>query len=431
MSATQIANVLSQVLGGTYFSYAAVAQLLSALGAGREVTDADRRSSDASNTPLAEARLADADISQASSIIADAAARLGFRGDLGELLLRLCPPAGEGDAFVPYLQVLDYIAVIAEVVDHPPAYLYEFHPRGGFAVSLFNDYPTALASAGNPALNNFKAVEAADRAWARSRPKNRSQSFALVSILEGLSQMPHPSRRDLASWLRQWLKHAVVLLNVTPQHQFDVPRISITHIDRLLEWVSTANTGTAGVVEQRAVDALSVLLHPHSDGWRHRGLGDAVNISNVARKKLGDAEFQNAAARTIFAYEPHGGRLYAPYLEGHRKTIERVIRARLEDWRSIAEPTEWHLTVKFVAHTIGPGVSLLTEEDILGLRLTTEVEFFGDFVAHALDQSAEPDILAAFAAHFFQTLNRPQTSQRVRDQVAEKCGAPVIAPESP
>jgi hypothetical protein len=62
---------------------------------------------------------------------------------------------------------------------------------------------------------------------------------------------------------------------------------------------------------------------------------------------------------------------------------------------------------------------------VLGLRLSTEVELFGDFVAHVVEQSTETEILAAFSAHFFGPLNRPQTSQQVRDRVAEECGAPL------
>lgn len=424
MSATQIAHVLSQVLGGTFFPYESVESVMTALGQ-KAALDSDRVSQLSVIDYLAASkRFADASYGEATDIAGAAALRLGFDGDLGAMLRDLCPPALPSRANIPYLQALEFVCFVAAEADHPPQFLYEFAPRGQVANQIFARYSNALAPTGNPILNNFKAVEAADRAWARSRPSMASN--ALVRLLEGLAKLPYGARRDLAAWLRQWLLHTTSLLDPGPREVFDLESVLATHIERLLSWVCSGNTQTAGTAEQRTVDALASLLHPARDGWRGRGFGDAVNISNLSRRKLGDCEFQLTSNNQVVGYEPHGGRLTLPYLEGHLKSARRVIDLRVEEWSTVSDPSRWSVEVQFVAHEIDPMFVGINETTNSGVLVTVGAETFSSFVTRSKLASHPDSITSAVTTYVFAALNRPQTPQRIRDIIAERTGLALI-----
>ena len=103
-------------------------------------------------------------------------------------------------------------------------------------------------------------------------------------------------------------------------------------IQRLLANSAANETQTAGVIEQRIVDALTSSLHTPADGWHPRGLCDAVNASNVSRRKVGDVDYQNNDVKGVIAYEAHGGTLSETYLQGHLQTLPKTLAPRQEEW---------------------------------------------------------------------------------------------------
>jgi hypothetical protein len=425
MSATQVAIMLSQRLGGTYIPWKAIQRLLAAMRLSPQLDESDVIATISMDAQAAEGRLTDADLGEAAERVGAMATRLGFPGDAEELLRRLCPSSDPGETHIPYLQVLDYQCLIVEFFDHPPTYLYEFTPRGQLAVSYFNRFPPSLAPAGNPILNNFKAVDAANYGWARSRPP---QAHALVDFLRSMAAMPFPARHEIARWIRQWIDH-VVLLTDAGVAQFPTDIVTDSLVAKLMEFVSTANTGTYGVVEQRAVDAFTSAIHPTKSGWRSRGIGDAVNAANLPRRKLGDSDFQRPDERVVIAYEPHGGRLSRPYLLAHQKSLARVVEARLEEeWLGIADADEWSATVRFVAHDFDLDTLEPLRDTLWGVRVAVEFMTF-DELARDVQAHAAPDaIREAVERYFLAALNRRQTPQRIRDTVATALGMQLVSP---
>lgn len=424
MSATQIALVLTQLLGGTFFPYDAVATVMNALRVRPAIDEGAARTLLETDIEAARRRFGDASLAEAASIMGDTGRRLGFPSDLEGHLRWLCPPELTSRTFVPYLQALDFICVVAASYDHPPQFLYEFAPRGQLANQIFDRYPLALAPTGNPILNNFKAVEAADRAWSRSRPS--PMSHALVSVLEGLSKMPYLARRDLAAWIRQWLVRVVSLLDNTPLLMLDDATVDDLAVSRLLDWAAVGNTATGGLIEQRVVDGLTTLLHPTSDGWRSRGIGDATTISNLSRRKVGDVEFQHVADRIVVAYEPHGGRLSPAYLDGHLRSVRRVIALRSEEWRGIADLNEWSIEVRFLAHSFAGDLHVSATTEIDGVRVATTVQDLQSFIASARHALPPAQVAEAVRSQVFAALNRREVAQDVRALISDRCGVRLI-----
>ena len=121
------------------------------------------------------------------------------------------------------------------------------------------------------------------------------------------------------------------------------------HRMRFLEKVAKGNTGTYGVIDQRVVDFLSVVLHPGTSGV-FRGLGSSVNETNLAAAKFGDVEYMDVEKRVIFAYEAHGGLLSDAYVDDHIATLKRTIIRRADDLEAIEEAGKWEITVMFIDH---------------------------------------------------------------------------------
>jgi hypothetical protein len=424
MSATQISLVLTQLLGGTFFPYDAVRTVMRVLRVRPEIDPTGASALLEADIEATHRRFGDASLAEAASIMGDTGRRLGFPSDLEGHLRWLCPPELTSRTFVPYLQALDFICVVAESYDHPPQFLYEFAPRGQVANQIFDRYPLALAPTGNPILNNFKAVEAADRAWSRSRPS--PMSHALVSVLEGLSKMPFLARRDLAAWIRQWLVRVVALLDSAPLLLLDETSVGELEVSRLLDWTAAGNTATGGLIEQRVVDALTSAIHSPSDGWRPRGIGDATTVSNLSRKKVGDVEFQNVADRTVIAYEPHGGRLSSAYLDGHLRSVRRVIALRAEEWRGIADLSAWSIEVRFLAHSFTGDLQVPPPAKIEAVGVATTTQDFASFIASAMSTLPPAEVEAAVRSHVFVALNRREVAQEVRLLVSERCGVSLI-----
>ncbi len=352
-----------------------------------------------------ESYFADADMTDASFLVGQAAKNLKFSGDLEAMLNCLI----DGDnTHIPYLQILHYQSLISGLYDHILSVPYEFSPRGNVANWLFDKWKT---STGNPILNNAKAVDSIDRNWANSRKANEyPQANALVDILSGIDGMGFVASQELTSWIRRWLVRYIKLNTTKPVHV--KAKLKVDEIKKILEFIASVPTKTFGILEQRFVDVIASYLYPKSGGWRPRGVGDSINSNNISRRKLGDCDFQLAEKRTIIAFEAHGGTLTDIYYEGHIRTFKRILSLRAEELKGISELNEWKIKIIFVAYDFGMKVPRSFEIN----QIKTEIEFlkFKDLLKQV---KLESEFEKSFKENFIESLNSLRTPQKIRDVV--------------
>ena len=409
MSAAQIARVLNARNPRVGFTWRAVQPILTALQMRPSLDGRQVQTLWAGDEELEQHTFADADVETCAMMVSEVARHLACPEDLSALLLALYTPHGE--TFGPYLQMLYFMCAIAELYDHPPTALYEFAPRGAVAGWVFDRFPPPLTGAGNPFLNNAKAVERLDLGWAASRDTNRAAAQALARILIGMDELSFAARRELASWLRRWVLRLIRLAR--PLEHTLSSTLARGEIGALLGAVGRAETRTTGIIEQRVVDALTSLRHPQEEGWRGRGLRDPVNATNASRRKLGDCDYQNTPARRVVAYEAHAGRLTDVYLRGHIRMLERLMALRLEEWAGIADPAEWRVDIVFVAHALD--AALPYEGETEGVRYTIRFEAFRDLAGPAERIHSPEDLLEAFTRLVISPLNERRTPNYVRE----------------
>lgn len=416
MSAAQIASVLSARDRRVDFSWQAVQDVLGRIGLRRALELAEVQALYVRDSQLEERHFADADFGDAASIVGRVGQSFGFPDDLERLLIRLFPPEPDGPRHGPYLQMLHYQCVIAEFFDHAVTVLYEFAPRGAVAEWLFAQYPGDLSGAGNPFLNNAKSVDRFDAAWARSKDRQGllSPASALFEIVAGLEVMGFAARQELAGWLRRWLLRVIRLTRPLAREVPAHPTAEV--VAALLDAVAAGETRTAGIIEQRLVDAVALTRYIEHQGWRSHGVGDSVNASNVSRRKLGDCEFQNASERKVIAYEAHAGNLSQVYVDGHAQTLRRVLPMRIEEWERIADLEEWEVQIVFVAHSFS---CMPADLQIEGLDVAVQFLEYADFIAEA---PTPAEMTELFATHVNGRLNERRTPQRVRDTYLELTG---------
>lgn len=350
----------------------------------------------------------DADEGVCAEMVATVGAQLGFAGDLLGALNTLLP--NDHAPFGPYLQILHYQCTIAEYYDHALGSIYEFKPRGKATRWLLKKYPPALeVAAENPFLNNAKGVDQLNDAWARSR-KNEEQvrlAHALVAIIAGLDTMGYAAKRELAAWLRRLL---VRRIRLAEEHVVPLPSVlDAGHARTLLQAVSESETHTKGIIEQRIVDAVAAHRHP-APQWIARGLLDSINATNISSRKCGDCDFQDTTAHRVVAYEAHAGKLTDIYLEGHLRSLEAVLKLRVQEWKeNIGSVDDWNLSVAFVAHEI-PSLAPI-RQDIAGVEVTVETIRFEQFLS-GFDTS---DVaLAALNTYVRDPLAESRTPNSVR-----------------
>ncbi len=348
---------------------------------------------------------ADLELEDCAAVIAHKANQLGYPGDLSTALRTLYSAAS--DAHVPYLQMLHLQCSVCEFFDNSPVEAYEFNPRGGTATWVFGQYPDHMVSAGNPVLNNAKAVERLDYNWASSkRGATKPQAFALVEILSGLDTMGFAPRQELAGSIRLWLQRIIRLSD--PDVSAVPDELTPQQAESVLRGLGQEPSVTAGILEQRIVDAIAATNHATEDDWRARGLGDSVNASNTSRKKLGDCDFQDVVHRRAIAYEAHGGTLTAVYLDEHLRTLAKAINSRKAEWEGVAEISEWELELVFVAH--GFDCEPPKPQTIDGVKVSFRFESFEDFLAVEVDET----IYSTIAEHVNSRLNERRTPNSVR-----------------
>lgn len=360
-------------------------------------------------------RFADANLADEIALIARAGADLGFPEPLEEPLRAFVEPEPAGSLLI----VLHFATIIAEYYDHPLSATYELSPRGE-VVRLLKTYHPSYEASENPFLNVAKGVPALDTAWAWGRkPSLRSRTYGLVRLLEGLERMGFAARRELATWLRQWLLRIEGRLS---ERVRQVPGVtSEDQVKRLLDFVMSSNTQTHGIVEQRLVDALTEFTHPRDGGWFARGIGDSVNASNVGRRKLGDCEYEHPRNHRVYAYEAHGGRLASVYVEGHLRSLGAVLASRRDDLAAVAQPDLWELRICFVAHELASLDEVAAHRTIGEFEVAIEFIDYKELVSRAEETTNDGDLYSALIgpinARVIGPLNEPWTPQHVRDRV--------------
>lgn len=411
LSAAQISKVLAGRDRRVEFSRQSVLLLLAPAGAAPALSKERVAAIVGKDAAREVPYFADADNDTAAQLVEALAQQLGCRTSISGPLITLSP-ADHPQAFVPYLQMLHFQCVLAEDFDHALTDIYEFAPRGAAADTLFQKYE-AIAQAQNPFLNNAKSVERLDAAWVRTKKTgSRPGARALATLLEGLEEMGFHARRELAGVLRLWLHRKIRQLTETRTPLPD--RLTPAQIRAVFARISAGNTGTYGILEQRSIDTIARRLHAGGQGWRARGLSDSVHATNVSRRKFGDCDFQNSAARQIVAYESHGGALTETYLREHVRTLGKAIQLRKDELTRIADLDDWNVQIVFVAHGVEarPPAGKIIE----GLRVSFEALTFAQFFQreHAADTPDED-----FHAQYLHVLENQRTPDRVRRRFLE------------
>jgi len=418
MSSSQIARLLSARDSRMEFYWRAVQTFLSGFSISgttalqptlsetqvKDLYDSDRI--------LEEDSFADATPDDAAEQVLEIAQRAGMSDDIHEWLLVL---GGDGrDIFVPYLQILLFICSIAEYYDHAMSYPYEFSPRGNAAVWLFSQFPTTLVEAAdNPILNNAKSVDRIDLGWAESKKSGQiAHARALAKLLLALEDLSYAAKREVAAWLRRWI-HRIMRTRDGATASVTVPFLEDgDDLRSIILTLGTEPTKTSGIVEQRLLDFLSESFHSGTD-WMGRGIGDSVNASNLSRKKLGDVDFQLITEKKVRAFEAHAGMLSSIYLEGHKRTLLKPLRLRMEaEWMRVSDPGDWSVDVTFVAHEAADGIFAHNTDSVDGVNLVFSTRTYIDLMV-AVESRGELS-WERFNRIVVERLNKPYTPQKAR-----------------
>lgn len=372
----------------------------------------------AQDEELSASEFGDADVATVVELLATKSASYGLGAGFRDSLSSLFAPV-HGEPFIPYLQILLYVSVADHFYDHPPEFIYTFKPRGVVANRVFAKFPAQLAPGGNPILNNLKAVDRLTFDWAESREDNRIQAAALVTVVLGLSSLSFPARKQLSGTIRRGIFR---FIEVKTPAEITIPVASgFDQIRTFLENVAAAPTGTRGIIEQRVTDFLGAISHRET-AWRSRGLGDPVNASNTASRKLGDCDFQNATTHRCHAIEAHAGRLTDVYLDEHLRTLRLNLPKRIIEWSGISEISEWSMEVTFIAHEDARSTSAETLP--LEIPCHLKVETFAQASAAILATAADdPDLcIAIFNSLIITPLNAPNTPHYAKKKTLELFG---------
>ncbi|MDN3717431.1 hypothetical protein [Vibrio breoganii] len=337
--------------------------------------------------------------------VTEIASSLGYKKDLSYQLEVLANQNDTPEKYTPYIQILHYQCSILEYYDHLVKDFYEFSPRGQACTRLLDKYPNSIKNASNPFLNNAKSVALVDSSWAASK-KNKEYEGALVlfHILSELDKLGYAARKELAQWLRyfihRFLDLAEPLGNPLPN------QLNENKFNKALEALLQMNSGTKGIIEQRIVDALC--LASYQKDWKSRGIGDAVNTSNLSKKKLGDCDFQKFDSKEVHAYEAHGGNLSQGYLDEHMRTLPKLLKPRLNEWQSFSDVSDWKVTIWFIAHEF----SAIVPDKVNISGVDVEVKFLS-FTKFATQVGVE-HALPFLKSHLIEPLSKSTTPAFVR-----------------
>jgi hypothetical protein len=414
MSYAQVAQVLSARRGGAAIHWKHVQRMTLSLTSAPTISLGDVEALANRDRVEGPERFADSSREDEIDLVASVASKLGCNPTISESLRAFVDPAPEPNLMV----MLHFQASVAHYYDHPLTDAYEFRPRGEASDFVKGLHPSYEAGQ-SPFLNIAKGVsKLTGEGWAWGREDER-KPLAMISVLEDLEEMAFGARREVASFIRQWLLRLED--RISSDRRYLSFLTSSKDIERMTNLLIAGNSATTGVFEQRMVDALTSLRHRSEDGWQSRGIGDSVFASNLSRRKVGDCEFIQAAEGRLVAYEPHGGVLADVYLEAHLHSLRAVVGARASDFRAIRDPHDWSLEVVFVAHDTGGVVS--RDVAVGEFNVTLSCCTYQDLVS-AVDPKAIADdtLLTLVNELVLSRLNSADTPQRVRAAVAEGAG---------
>lgn len=347
----------------------------------------------------------DASFQECIDKVSNVAISLGYSSNLQEQLVILSNFQNDISKYVPYIQILHYQCSIIEYHDHLVRDFYEFSPRGVACKALLEKYPDNITNASNPFLNNAKSVSLVDMSWAASKKQKEYEgALALFHILSGMDRLGYSARKELAQWLRFFIHRFLALAK--PLNCPLPESLTLENYQNLISNIAKSNTGTKGILEQRVVDSFCLAIYDSE--WVSRGIGDAVNASNLSKKKLGDCDFQNYTEKKVHAYEAHGGLLTQSYLDEHVKTLPKLIKPRLKEWRNISISDKWSVEIKFVAHDFNAKLPETLEVDgvVISIEFMTYAELFAQI---NLNNS-----LKYLNDHFLSPLSESKTPAFVR-----------------
>jgi len=252
----------------------------------------------------------------------------------------------------PYMFMIHFELLPLEKYDrYPGKGVYEFSPRGQACNYLWSSEYNENTQ--NPYLNNAKGFAALDMTWAENRKGKQGAKngpVRLVELFEDLCKLPYPSRRHAGRLIRRWLCRRLSRRLDSRPDPIQMPKEK--QRANFFSKVMQGNTSTLGIIDQRACDLLAVLDQPEGMRPKARGLGSSVNETNLSAAKLGDVEFVDYLNHTITGYEAHGGQLRDEYIDLHVNTMERILTTKRAELREEANPNDWSITVKYVAHDV-------------------------------------------------------------------------------
>lgn len=411
MSCSQVARILSTLTRAAPYSWQQVQVLVSFIGVSLpdvSTTDVQRIHS----LDLSEhlAKFADSTHVEEREHLIATANSLGFPGNSADLFNHIM-----SDSFSSGMLVaLHFLLSICEEYDHPLSEPYEFKPRGEAAEHLQGTHPRYQGKS-SAFLNIAKASPVLNNTWAWGKKSGTiNDALIFAELLQCLEDMPYTARREMASWLRQWIVRFNQRLTIQPRL---LPGIdSASGAEDLIEHLIAHETHTYGTIEQRVVDALTLLCHPSAE-WRSHGRKDSVHATNLSRRKLGDCEYIHRTHPRIHAYEAHAGRLTNRYMKVHFGSLAGVLTQRNDDLEARERAENWEIRITFVAHSIDPSVRPLDIE-IEGFNINVATETFSQL----LDRSRNTTHLSMEGSvndNIISTLNELTAPQEFRDRVAE------------
>ena len=263
MSRSQVAKVLQARRGGRPVHWKQVERMTRAFVDAPKVSPEDADALAHADRESIDLRFGDASQAVELERIVEALLSLGASRSVSDHLERLI----DGGMDPGLMVMLHFQCVVGHFFDHPLTDSREFSPRGAAAdtVQLLHPSYEPRQSAW---LNIAKGVSRlTSDGWAWGREDER-KPLALVGLLEHLEEMSFGARREACGWIRQWL------LRIEERQDSPTPLNAVAtegQVKTLLDLVRMGNSETAGVFEQRMVDALASVMHPAEADWVSRG----------------------------------------------------------------------------------------------------------------------------------------------------------------
>jgi hypothetical protein len=411
MSCSQVARILNTMTRTAPYSWLQVQTLVPFIGLSiPEVSRTDAKKTYSKDLSAHLEKFADSTRGEELERLVSTANSLGFPGNSDQLLDQVTSESFSSGMLV----ALHFLLAICEKYDHPLSEAYEFKPRGEAAKYLQSTHPQYQGK-GSAFLNIAKASPVLNSTWAWGRkPDTIGDALIFAELLQCFEDMPYTARREMASWLRQWIVRTNQRLTVQPRL---IPEIdSFSAAEDFIENLIDRETHTYGTIEQRVVDALSLLCHP-SHEWRSHGRKDSVYATNLSRRKLGDCEYIHRKSSRIHAYEAHAGRLTIRYMKDHFGSLASVLKQRNDDLEARDQASDWEIRITFVAHRIDPSIEALNL-GVEGYDINVETESYSQLFDRSKD-SFHMSLEGSVNDNIVGALNEQTVPQEFRDRVAE------------